>query len=52
MALFKKNLRPTLRSGAQLAEQSLPKPEDSGSNPAITNFNKEQIFAVSCIERR
>ena len=29
---------------AQLAQWSLPTPEDPGSNPAISNFNKEHLL--------
>ena len=28
---------------AQLVEMSLPKPEERGSNPAITNFNANSL---------
>ena len=34
---------------AQLAEQSLPTPEDPGSNATIGNFYKEHLFAVNCL---
>ena len=33
----------------QLAEQSLPTPEDPGSNATIGNFYKEHLFAVNCL---
>jgi len=36
---------------AQLAEGLLPTPEDTGSNPAISNFYKEHLFAVNFCQK-
>ena len=37
---------------AQLVEQALPTPQNLGSNPATSNFCKEQLFTVNCIPRK
>ena len=36
---------------ALLEEQLLPTPEDSGSNPDISNFNMQQLFTVMCSKK-